>query len=88
MTIVLSEGETKQLNVSLQPKPVLPATLTGIVTDSVTRNPIAGVLVELNGELLSASTYTGSDGSYTIGNIPPGSYSVRFSHPDYQTLEV
>lgn len=84
MTIHFSEGETKELNVALTPIPLVPASLVGQVVDAETSGPIAGVLIEIVG---LASTTTASDGSYSIINIPPGSYTVRFSHPDYETVE-
>jgi hypothetical protein len=59
----------------------------GVVTDAVTGNPIAGVAVQLSGQI-AVGVLTGPSGQYSIGNIPPGSYSVKFSHPDYETLEV
>jgi protocatechuate 3,4-dioxygenase beta subunit len=84
MTVQFNEGETKELNVGLQPIPVEPASLVGQVVDAETSDPIAGVLVEILG-LTSVST--GIDGTYSIIDITPGSYTVRFSHPDYQTVE-
>jgi protocatechuate 3,4-dioxygenase beta subunit len=84
MTIEFSPGETKQLNVSLTPIPVAPASLQGQVTDAATGQPIAGVLVEIVG---LGSVTTLADGTYGIIGIPPGTYTVRFSHPDYETVE-
>jgi hypothetical protein len=84
MTIQFSEGETKELNVPLQPIPVVPASLVGQVVDAISALPISGVLVEILG---LTSTSTSGNGTYSIINIPPGSYTVRFSHPDYQTVE-
>jgi hypothetical protein len=84
MPIQFSEGETKQLNVSLTPIPPVPATLMGQVLDAATSTAIAGVLVEIVG---LASTTTAANGAYSIPNIPPGSYTVRFSHPNYETIQ-
>jgi len=84
MTIHFSEGETKELNVALNALAPLPATLQGIVVDADTSLAIAGVVVEVVG---LESTNTGVDGIYSIIKIPPGSYTVRFSHPDYETVE-
>jgi protocatechuate 3,4-dioxygenase beta subunit len=86
MTIQFSEGETKQLNVELTPIPPVPASLQGQVTDAETGLPISGVAVALAGPI-AVGVLTGTDGYYSIGNIPPGSYTVRFSHPDYETVE-
>jgi len=84
MTVTFSEGETKELNVALEPIPPLPASLFGQVVDAETGDPIVGALVEMLG---LTSTNTGVDGTYSITNIPPGSYTIRFSHPDYETVE-
>lgn len=84
MTVQFSEGEIKELNVGLQPLPVEPASLVGQVTDITTALSIPGVLVELVG---LTSTTTAADGMYSIINIPPGSYTLRFSHSDYETIE-
>jgi protocatechuate 3,4-dioxygenase beta subunit len=84
MTIQFNEGETKELNVGLQPIPMVPASLVGQVVDADTSEPIPSVLVEILG---LTSVATASDGTYSIIDIPPGSYTIRFSHPDYQTVE-
>lgn len=84
MALILGPGETRELNVAMEPIPVPPATLYGRVIDAVTSLGIGGVLVEVVG---AASTTTASDGTYIIQNIPPGTYTVRFSHPDYETVE-
>ena len=89
MTIQFSEGEIKTLNVSLQPVPIAPATLMGQVVDANTALPIGGVLVEMRPQGLIPIiffTTTASNGRYRIDGIPPGSYTVTFSHPNYQTV--
>lgn len=84
MTVYFGEGETKELNVVLTPIPPAPASLVGQVVDAATLAPIPGVLVEIVG---LGSTSTVADGTYGITGIPPGNYTIRFSHPDYQTVE-
>lgn len=88
MPITLGAGQTKRLDASLTPVYVPPvlATLYGTVIDVETHIPISGVLVEVIGTGLTTSTDTG--GSYEIAYIPPGTYTIRFSHPDYGTKEV
>lgn len=87
MSITLVEG-LNSLDVSLTPVYVPPptATLQGTVTDADTGYAIAGVLVEVVGTAFSA--YTNSSGVYSIAGIPVGTYVIRFSHADYETLEV
>lgn len=84
MTVEFSEGETKEINVALEPIAPIAASMVGSVVDAETSEPISGVLVEIVG---LTSTTTAGDGTYSITNIPPGSYTVRFSHPDYETVE-
>ena len=85
MSIQLNEGETRRLDVNLESAPLVPASLFGQVVDAETAGAISGVLVEI---IELVSTTTASDGTYEITNIPPGSYTVRFSHPDYETVLI
>ena len=59
--------------------------ITGTVTDT-TGTPIEGVLVELVGQ--GEQTNTNAGGGYTLDGIAPGTYSLRFTHPDYDSLVV
>ena len=86
--VTLTEGQTKELNIGLALVYVPPqlANLFGVVADTDTGYAVAGVLVEIVGTGLS--TMTASDGNYQIADIPAGTYTIRFSHVDYETLEV
>jgi len=84
MTVHFSEGELKELNINLQPIPPAPASLEGQVIDADTSSPLGGVLVEIVG---LGSVTTASNGTYSIQNIPPGGYTVRFSKEGYQAVE-
>ena len=58
------------------------ATITGIVTDSVTGQPIAGAIVSVS---VIQSNATGSDGAYKIYPVPTGPYtSINAGAPNYQ----
>ena len=87
MAITLAPGEIRELSVQMQPLYVEPepATLHGVVRDAETGYGIGGATVALVGY---KSTTTLSNGSYQISNIDPGTYTVRFSHPDYEPVEV
>lgn len=50
--------------------------IAGVVTDSATGQPIAGVKVSA-GCCNRYFAYTGNDGSYVIQNLPAGTYPVR-----------
>ena len=59
---------------------------TGTISGTVTvadRGPLAGVLVTVL--TTSKTATTGSDGTYTITDVPIGSYSVMFSKDGYAT---
>ncbi|QHE62502.1 hypothetical protein FHE72_16855 [Rossellomorea vietnamensis] len=82
-TVFLSPGETEELNIALTP---FPATVLGTVLDNVTLNPISGALVKVviqNTDIVVGSTLTSSDGTYSIGNLPSGSYNVVFTADGY-----
>lgn len=51
--------------------------IQGVVTDAATGEPIFGATVSVAGQ--SISVVTGSDGSYTLNNVPAGSQIVNAS---------
>jgi len=61
-------------------------TISGTVEDSYTEEPLGGVLVEaMQGENIIAHENSESDGSYSIPDLPPGTYDVRASKGGYET---
>lgn len=60
--------------------------LTGIVTDATTGDPLPFVNITLEGTNIGAATDI--NGNYTILNIPPGVYSVKFQYIGFQTVIV
>jgi len=65
------------------------ASLSGTVTDADTGAPLSGVNVMLGttaGGYIT-STYTDSSGNYSLTNIVPGEYRVRFEKDGYQAVE-
>lgn len=60
--------------------------LTGKVTDKKTGEPLPFVNVVIDGTSLGAATDL--DGKYTILNIPPGRYSVKYQYVGYQTVVI
>src|ERR1700755_124336 len=59
-----------------------PVTLSGTVTDSATRQPLAGVSVFLNST--SIGTTTQADGTFVL-KIPLGKYQLVISAIGYET---
>ena len=56
------------------------AHISGTVTDAPTHNPAAGVFVEIDDSTgsFAGSVTTGADGTYTVGGLVAGSYTVSF----------
>src|SRR5947207_15445165 len=52
-----------------------PGTVRGQVVDSTTKQALAGVTVQIQGT--ARSTVTGTDGNYSLGDVPAGSVVVR-----------
>ena len=76
-TATVTAGTTTTLDFALAP---LNGTLSGVVTDSSTGNPISGAAVTVNG----VSVSTGADGSYSI-ELAPGNYTVTASKDGYES---
>ncbi len=62
------------------------ATLTGNVTDSDDGNPLPGANIVLVGTTMGAASSV--SGNFTVGNIPPGTYTVRVSFIGYEISET
>ncbi len=60
--------------------------LTGKVTDAANGEPLIGVNVIILGTNLGAATDL--DGNYTLLNIPPGVYEVKFSSIGYNSVTI
>lgn len=60
--------------------------VTGRVTDLHSQEPLPGVNVVIENTTLGAAT--DGDGYYVILNVPPGSYSIRFSMIGYEAIRV
>jgi len=65
------------------------AQITGKIIGKVTdrqQNPLPGVNIQVDGELLGASTDV--DGFYAIMNITPGTYTLTASYVGYRSVKV
>ncbi len=59
-------------------------TLSGLITDSKSGEPLIGATVLIEGTTIGAAT--NADGRYTVRNIPPKTYNIRASYVGYQSL--
>jgi large repetitive protein len=87
-TVFLSPGESEELNIALIP---FPATVQGTIRDAVTQGPVSGALIKVvipNTDIVVGSIITSSDGTYSIGNLPEGSYNVVISADGYATVVI
>lgn len=57
-----------------------------VVFDSVSKRPIPGITVALEGT--DDSTRTAMDGTFELPFVPPGSYTVVLRHPALDSLDV
>jgi TonB-dependent receptor len=60
------------------------AQLKGVVTDQKTKQPIVGATIFLSGTLYA---YSGFDGSYSINNIPEGTYTATCDFMGFASLK-
>lgn len=80
-------GEKAKAEPPPPPPPPGLVSLYGNVTDAITASPLVGVSITLwnpDGNELLASTTTNVSGSYTLNNILPGNYLVRFEKEVYE----
>ncbi len=61
-------------------------TLTGIVIDSKTQEPLISVTVKLEGTQIG--TVTDIDGKFTISNIPPKTYNITAQSIDHKNRTI
>ena len=73
-----------ELNVSQVPIAPLMASLFGVVSDSVTGQPLSGVKITINSTVVYTNTY----GTYLLEDLTPGSYTVTFEKEGYTTLTL
>jgi hypothetical protein len=85
-------GRTVNAQVSVTPRP---SVLAGVVTDERSGEPLAGAVImvatlpEAGGvPVLLAELDTGGNGSWSTGQIPPGSYTIEASASGHLDAEV
>jgi hypothetical protein len=77
------DDDDKQAAVGPTPTLGPPGTLTGIVTNALTADPLSGAVVRVDGTGESATT--GSNGRFTITNVASGARIIRTSASGFVT---
>ncbi|MED1919631.1 carboxypeptidase-like regulatory domain-containing protein, partial [Bacillus thuringiensis] len=81
-TVILTPGEIETVNVVLAPNP---ATVTGIVIDQFTGNPIRNALLQVfnsQGTLIS-STLSDINGLFILSGLPQGTLTIQASATNF-----
>ncbi len=81
--ITITDGDTTTQDFTLTPA-AGPGTLTGTITNSATGLPVAGALVEVDGE----ERTTGANGVYTFASIESGTYDVTVTKKGFYPKTV
>ena len=63
-----------------------PGTISGVVVDAKTGEALLGVNIFVEGTSMGAQCDL--DGAFTVRNVPPGTYTLRASSVDYNTMTV
>jgi hypothetical protein len=82
--------EANKLNAAIHAALSEGGAISGVVTDAVTHQPVAGIAIEAfsNGDDAPVSMgYSNSNGAYTLSGIPSGSVDIAF-FSNYQPGEV
>jgi len=60
--------------------------LRGVVLDSIRGGPLGGAEVQVAGQ--AWRTRADADGQWSLDDVPPGSYRIRFRHPVLDSLQL
>ena len=60
--------------------------IEGVVSDLVSGEALTGVKVKLEGS--DVVRYTDFDGKFTIGNLKPGSYTIKVEYISYESEKI
>jgi hypothetical protein len=84
--VVVEVGQVNQLSEDPVVLPANPGSLAGrVLVEGAEAQGHGGVLVDLSG---GVQTTTSNDGSFLIGEVPPGSYQVTFSLDGYENQVI
>jgi thermitase len=83
LTVTVLEGNTAAANLCLT-RIIVPGSITGSVTDAKDGSAISGAEVSDGSRI----ALTDALGTYTIGNVPAGSYPVVASKEGYETTSL
>lgn len=80
--------ETTTENVTMRQAAEAPSkggTISGQITDAMTKRPVGGVKIVVESGDLTVLTITASDGKFTVTDLPGGSYRVTASRAGYKS---
>lgn len=83
--------ETSTENVTMRPAAVVPSkggTISGQITDAVSKRPVSGVKIVVESGDLTVLTITASDGKFNVTDLPGGSYRVTATRAGYKSRTV
>ena len=81
---------TRSFTITVSADAPAPATVTGVVTSAADGAPVAGATVTVThrGGAPAGQATTGVDGSYSVADLTPATYSVTASGPELQPQTV
>ncbi len=84
-TLLVEDNTFEHINIFLSPAGDEAGSISGVITDAATGDPIEGAYVMARGEHRFNTRYgiSGDDGSYTIGDLHPDTYNVIAHKQDY-----
>ncbi len=82
--VTIGKGETRELEISLKPE-IKPASIMGVVVSNGV--PVPNARIEISGEVTRTVSSDG-EGVFQIDDIPPGSYAISVTAPDYQQSTI
>lgn len=80
-TVIVSSSDPVTFNIVLVK--IITTTVSGIVVDSATNNPIANAVVRLVSGLQLVTDTTGADGAYSLSEVSEGNNTVQVSCAGY-----
>jgi hypothetical protein len=85
--LLIIEGRSQTLTPTIELLPVPKSTISGIVRDSNTQQPIMQSTVQLTGTNINVTLTTNLNGIFTLDNLLPGNYNIQITKAGYIAKE-